>query len=121
MAVRLRELDLALRGGQSVRGFHVAVVAVLKHRVGSPCRRGDDLIERPSPAQALAAVHRRPQRPFGREPSGEGGGNPPAGAVEFAGGVHEVEDGLLDRRTRQHSARKWRVVGAGRDMDHKVQ
>jgi hypothetical protein len=88
MAVRLGERDLTLRGRQSVRAFHVAVVPVLKHRVRSPCRRGDDLAERTSPAQPLAAVHRRPQRPFGRKSSPEGSGDPPASVVKFAGGMH---------------------------------
>jgi hypothetical protein len=120
IAVRLGELNLTPRCRQSVRALHVAVVPVLEHRVRSPCRRGDDLVERTSPAQALAAVHRRPQRPFGRKPSPEGGGHPPAGVVKFAGGVHEVENRLLDRRAREHPARKGRVAGAGRDMDHEV-
>jgi len=86
-----------------------------------PARRGGhDLVELPPPAQFLARAHHGPQWPFAGEPFSERPRYPSADVVEIVGGVCEVEDRVLEECAGEGSARKPRVVGAGRMVDHQA-
>jgi len=108
-AVGLGEGDLAAGFGQSVCPLDVAVVTELQHRVGSPGRGGYELVELVAPAKLPASAQRPPQRPFPRHPPSERRGYPPAGIIEVIRRTHEIDNGLLDKRARQDSARKART------------
>jgi phosphoglycolate phosphatase len=105
-AIGLGERDLLAGLRQPVRALDIPVIPKLKQRVRSPRRGADELIKLGSPAQLLPSTQRLPQRPLPGKPPPERGSNPPAGVIEAIRRIHQVDDRLLDKGMRQHSARK---------------
>jgi hypothetical protein len=121
-SVWLGEWNLPLGRGQAVCALHVAVVPEFQDRMGAARGGRDDFTELGSPAEFRPAVHRGPQRAFGGEPPPESGRYPAADGVQITGGMHEVEDRLLEERARYNATGKAHIgIGLGRDMnDHPV-
>ena len=93
--VRIRERRLPDRLRQPVRPFHVAVVAVLQHRVVSASRGSDELMQVSAPAQLRPLAHRRAQPALVGQVPRERASHPPAHVIERRGSLRQVKHRLL--------------------------
>jgi hypothetical protein len=104
-AVRAGERRLPGRLGQPVGPFHVAVIAVLQHRMVPAGRRRDELTQVSAPAQPAARPHRRPQPARVGQVPRERAGHPAAHVIKARGRLRQVEQGLLYCGPRRIAAR----------------
>jgi hypothetical protein len=81
--------------------FHVAVIAVLQHRVVAASGGGDEFMQVSPPAQLRPLVHGRAQPALVGQVAGERASHPAADVVEVRGRLRQIEHGLLDPGPRR--------------------